>query len=173
MNAGASPTGQAFAIRNCDALFSHVSSAMSLDETAGHVRKVRALARERGREIDVYTVGVVTCRPTAREAEEYHRHCIVDHADWGAVDNILAMRNITPQTHGAQEFERLLRHQANGMGGLPLVGDPDMVTDALARLAAAGLGGIAVSFINYLDELLYFCTEVLPRLARLGLRSEP
>ena len=171
MNAGASPTGQAFAIRNCDALFSHISYGMSLDETAGYVARVRDTARQQGRGIDVYTVGVVTCRPTAREAEEYYRHCIVDNADWQAVDNILAMRNITRETHGPEEFQRLRNHQANGMGGLPLVGDPDSVTGQLARLAEAGVTGIAVSFVNYLDELPYFHAEVLPRLARLGLRQ--
>ena len=35
-----------------------------------------------------------------------------------------------------------------------------------------GLTGIAVSFVNYLDELPYFCAEVLPRLERLGLREK-
>jgi len=59
------------------------------------------------------------------------------------------------------------------MGGLPLVGDPETVTAQLARLAAAGVTGIAVSFINYLDELPFFRAEVLPRLARLGLREIP
>ena len=102
MNAGASPTGQSFAIRNCDALFSTISRGISFDETAQHVENVRALARQGGRDLDVYTVGVVTCRPTAREAEEYYRHCIVDNADWGAVDNILAMKNVTARTHGAR-----------------------------------------------------------------------
>ena len=58
------------------------------------------------------------------------------------------------------------------MGGLPLVGDPNAVTNQLAQLAAAGLTGIAVSFVNYLDELPYFRAEVLPRLARLGLREK-
>ena len=173
MNAGASPTGQSFAIRNCDALFSNISRGISFDETVQHVRNVRALAQQRGRDIDVYTVGVVTCRPTAREAEDYHRYCIVDHADWTAVDNILAMKNITPQTHEPEEFQRIRDHQANGMGGLPLVGDPDMVARDLAQLADAGLTGIAVSFVNYLDELPYFCAEVLPRLGRAGLRGKP
>ena len=68
MNAGASPTGQAFAIRNCDALFSMTPKG-KLDEFAAHVGNVKALARQGGREIDVYTVGVVTCRPTQREAD--------------------------------------------------------------------------------------------------------
>jgi dimethylsulfone monooxygenase len=171
MSAAASPTGQAFAIRNCDALFSNVSSSTTLDQTARHIKSVRALAAQQGRQLDVYTVGVVTCRPTAREAEDYWRHCIVDHADWRAVDNILAMRRITPETRGADEFERLRNHQANGMGGLPLVGDPDAIASQMAQLTAAGLKGIAISFVNYLDELPYFCAEVLPRLARLGLRE--
>jgi alkanesulfonate monooxygenase SsuD/methylene tetrahydromethanopterin reductase-like flavin-dependent oxidoreductase (luciferase family) len=173
MNAGASPTGQAFAIRNCDALFSTISHGMSFDETAAHVNRVRAAAREAGRDIDVYTVGVVTCRPTAREAQQYHHHAIIDHADWAAVDSILAMRNITPQTRAPEEFHRLREHQANGMGGLPIIGDPDDVARELTRLTEAGLKGIAVSFINYLDELPYFCAEVLPRLARAGLREAP
>jgi dimethylsulfone monooxygenase len=173
MNAGASPTGQAFAIRNCDALFSNVSRGISFEETARHVKNVRALARQAGREIGVYTVGVVTCRPTAQAARDYYQHCIVDNADWRAVDNILAMKNVTAQNHGPDEFQRIRNHQANGMGGLPLVGDPDIVAEDMAQLTAAGLTGIAVSFVNYLEELPYFCDEVLPRLARLGLRKKP
>jgi alkanesulfonate monooxygenase SsuD/methylene tetrahydromethanopterin reductase-like flavin-dependent oxidoreductase (luciferase family) len=132
---------------------------------------VRASVRQAGRDIDVYTVAVVTCRPTAREAEDYWRHAIIDHADWAAVDSILAMRNVTPHTLSPEDFQRRRNHQANGMGGLPLVGDPDMVAGELTRLAATGLRGIALSFVNYLDELPYFCAEVLPRLARAGLRA--
>ena len=33
------------------------------------------------------------------------------------------------------------------------------------------VSGIGMSLINYLDELPFFCEEVLPRLARLGLRE--
>ena len=171
MNAGASATGQAFAIRNCDALFSTISLGLSFAQTADHVKRVRILAQQAGREIEIYTVGVVTCRPTAREAEEYYRHAVVDNADWAAVDNILAMKNITSHNHAPEEFRRIREHQANGMGGLPLVGDPDRVAQQMAELAALGLKGIAVSFVNYLDELPYFCAEVLPRLKRAGLRA--
>ena len=134
---------------------------------------MRAQASAAGRGIDVYTVGVVTCRPTARQAEAYYRHSVIDNADWRAVDNILAMKNVTPDKYAPEEFRRLRNHQANGMGGLPLVGDPDHIASEIAQLSAAGLTGIAVSFVNYLDELPYFCAEVLPRLARLGLRENP
>src|SRR2546423_14498665 len=137
MNAGASPTGQSFAIRNCDALFSNISNGISFEETAQHVKNVRALARQGGREIDVYTVGVVTCRPTAREAQDYWHHCIVDNADWRAVDNILAMKNVTPEKHGPDEFQRLPNHQAKGMGGLPLGGGPAAGAQPVGPLARA------------------------------------
>jgi FMNH2-dependent dimethyl sulfone monooxygenase len=170
MNAGASPTGQAFAVRNCDALFIATKLA-TLDKSAQHVRDVQALARQSGRAIGVYTVGVVTCRPTTREAEDYYRHAMVDHADWSAVDEILALKDIRAERYPADEFRRLRADFANGMGGLPIVGSPDAVAADLAKLSAAGLTGIAVSFVNYADELPYFCAEVLPRLARLGLRA--
>ncbi|MGE3156894.1 MAG: LLM class flavin-dependent oxidoreductase [Xanthobacteraceae bacterium] len=170
MNAGASPVGQAFAIRNCDAFFLQASRT-SLDETAQHVVAAKTQAKEQGRELGVYTVGVVTCRPTRKEAQEYWNHAIVEHADWNAVDSILALKDITAQNTPAEKFQQIRNGYAQGMGGLPMVGDPDDVANALADLSKAGLTGIAISLVNYLDELPYFCAEVLPRLERMGLRE--
>ena len=169
MNAAASPTGQAFAIRNCDALFSNASLGR-LDAFAAHIANVQAQAQAQGRAIDVYTVAVVTCRPSKREAENYYRHCVIDHADWAAVDHILAMRGVTRQAY-PEDFEERRAFQANGMGGVPIVGDPDAVAAELMHLSAAGARGIGLSFVNYLDELPYFCAEILPRLARADLRE--
>ena len=41
----------------------------------------------------------------------------------------------------------------------------------MAALSRAGIRGIAFSFVNYLDELPYFRDEVLPRLAKMGVRT--
>jgi dimethylsulfone monooxygenase len=87
------------------------------------------------------------------------------------VDNILALRNITPENHSREDFQNMRTHQANGLGGLPLVGDPDFVAAELANLSVVGFDGIAVSLVNYADELPYLAAEVLPRLSRLGLRE--
>lgn len=171
MNAGASPSGQAFAVRNCDALFSTPTGAETVQQLADGIRRPKELAVQAGREIDIYSVGVITCRPTMAEAEDYHRHCIIEDADWSAVDNILAMKNISPESVGDEEFQRRRNHQAHGMGGIPIVGDPDHVAAAISRMSEAGLRGIGVSFVNYLKELPYFCQEVLPRLERMGLRE--
>jgi FMNH2-dependent dimethyl sulfone monooxygenase len=170
MNAGASPTGRAFAVKNCDAFFMQ-ASRVSVVETAERVAAVKALAHEHGREIGVYTVGVIICRPTRREAEDYHHYCVVEQADWSAVDNLLALRNVTPQTVAPEEFARQRSEFAHGNSGLPIVGDPDHVARTLIELSAAGLTGVAVSLVNYADELPYLSDEVLPRLARAGLRE--
>ena len=103
MNAGASATGQAFAVRNCDAFFMQASRT-SLDETAQSGARRRMRRTEQGRDIGCYTVGVVTCRPTRKEAEEYFHHCIVERADWSAVDSILALQKISPETVSMQKF---------------------------------------------------------------------
>jgi len=171
MNAGASPTGQAFAIKNCDAFFLQASRT-SLAETQAKVRTAQDAARAQNREIGCYSVGVVTCRPTKKEAEEYFHHCIVEHADWSAVDGILALKNISPQTVPMQEYLTKRSQYAQGMGGLPIVGDPDYVANQLADLSKAGLTGIGISLVNYIDELPYFCDEVIGRLERMGIREK-
>jgi len=171
MNAGASPTGQAFAIKNCDAFFVR-PSRVSLDETAARVAAVKSAARAHGHEIGVYTVGVITCKPTQQEAEAYYQHWSVELADWSAVDGILAIKNITPQTVPLAEFNLKRRQYTEGMGGLSIVGDPDRVAGQLADLSRAGLTGIAVSGVNYLEELPFLCAEVLPRLERMGVREK-
>ena len=106
-----------------------------------------------------------------REARDYYQHWSVELADWTAVDSILAIKNITPQTVPMEEFNLRRRQYTEGMGGLSIVGDPDQVAKQLADLSSAGLTGIAVSGVNYLEELPFFCDEVLPRLQRLGVRA--
>jgi alkanesulfonate monooxygenase SsuD/methylene tetrahydromethanopterin reductase-like flavin-dependent oxidoreductase (luciferase family) len=170
MNAGASPTGQSFAMRNCDGLFIS-ARVQDLAAAAANVRRVRELAGDRGKTIDVFTAGIVTCRPTRQEAEDYDRYSLVENADWAAVDNILAMKDITPEKHTPAEFEDIRRKQAYGMGGVRLIGSPDDVARDLAAICAAGITGIGFSFVNYLEDLPYFCAEVIPRLERLGLRA--
>jgi alkanesulfonate monooxygenase SsuD/methylene tetrahydromethanopterin reductase-like flavin-dependent oxidoreductase (luciferase family) len=172
MNAGSTPTGQAFALRNCDAFFTaNSASRTSLEANAKKVAEIKSQARAFGREIAVYTVGQVICRPRQAEAEDYYRHAIIENADWGAVDGMLALKNITPQTVSPEEFSAKQKYfAANAIGGYPFVGTPDHVAEELANISKAGMGGIAISFVNYLTELPYFRDEVLPRLVRLGVR---
>jgi len=172
MNAGSSDAGQAFALRNCDAFFVATSgSRTSLAGSAAKVTEVKTAAQALGREIEVYTVGQVICRPTQQEADDYYRHVNIENADWGAIDGMLANKSITPQTIPPEEYDKKRRYfAANAVGGYPFVGTPDRVAEELAIVSAAGVRGIGLSFVNYLAELPYFCDEVLPRLERAGVR---
>jgi alkanesulfonate monooxygenase SsuD/methylene tetrahydromethanopterin reductase-like flavin-dependent oxidoreductase (luciferase family) len=173
MNAGSSGAGQAFALRNCDAFFvATAGSRTSLAANATKVAEVKGAARALGREIDVYTVGQVICRASQKEAQDYYQHALIDNADWGAIDGMLANKSITPQTLAPDEYAARRRYfAANAVGGYPFVGTPDHVAAELETISRAGVRGIALSFVNYLQELPYFCDEVLPRLARLGVRA--
>ena len=112
------------------------------------------------------------CRPSQKEAEDYYHHAIIENADWGAVDGMLANKSITPMTIPPDEYVKKRQYFAShAIGGYPFVGTPDRVADELENISRAGVRGIALSFVNYLDELPYFCAEVLPRLVRLGARS--
>ncbi len=174
MNAGSTPTGQAFALRNCDAFFTATSaSRTSLEANAKKVAEIKAQAQSFGRAISVFTVGLIVCRPTQAEADDYYHHAIIENADWGAVDGMLALKNITPKTLSPEEFAAKRSYFArNAIGGYPFVGDPDRVAEELASLSKAGMAGIAVSFVNYLNEVPYFCAEVLPRLQHMGIRGK-
>jgi alkanesulfonate monooxygenase SsuD/methylene tetrahydromethanopterin reductase-like flavin-dependent oxidoreductase (luciferase family) len=170
MNAAQSPAGRAFAIRHCDALFTTTRFASNLDSVADEVRSVKSSAADIGRAIDVYTTSFVTCRPTQKEADEYLRYCVEENADWGAIEGFLELKGLLSKP--AAELEQIRRSYPMGVIGYRTVGDPDSVARQLAAFSAADLTGVALSMVNYADELPYFCAEVLPRLARLGLRDE-
>ena len=105
MNAGASPTGRAFAIRNCDAFFTQADRT-SMDTTPKIVQAAKDEAAAQGKDLDVYAVGVVTCRSTKKEADEYGHYATIENADWSAVDGILGKKNISVATVGEEEFRR-------------------------------------------------------------------
>ena len=61
--------------------------------------------------------------------------------------------DITAQNTPADKFAQIRTGYAQGMGGLPIVGDPDHVASQLIDLSKAGLTGVALSLVNYIDEL--------------------
>ena len=90
----------------------------------------------------------------------------------GAIDGMLSIKNVTPKTIGEEEYKKKrVYFQTKALGGYPFVGTPDRIADEFAILSRAGIRGIAFSLINYLDELPYIRDEVLPRLARAGVRA--
>jgi alkanesulfonate monooxygenase SsuD/methylene tetrahydromethanopterin reductase-like flavin-dependent oxidoreductase (luciferase family) len=137
------------------------------------VKEIKNEARSFGREIEVFTVGQIVCRPTQKEADDYYRYATIEMADWGSIDRMMQIKNLTPQTLGDKAFaEKRMYFAARAIGGYPFVGSPDRIASELADLSRSGVRGIAFSMINYLNELPLFRDEVLPRLERLGVRAK-
>lgn len=168
MNAGSSDEGRDFAARNCDYLFTVMVDLASGAET---VSRWQRIARERyARELGIMTTTYVVCRPSAREARDYHHYYAVEHADMAAAERLMELMGMHAQSFPVDQIEALRTNFVAGHGVYPLIGDPDMVADEIERIAAAGFAGATIAFVNYLDELPYFVQEVLPRLERKGLR---
>jgi dimethylsulfone monooxygenase len=174
MNAGASPAGRAFAIRNSDLHFDYCGTP---EESAPRVAETIERATALDRTIQVWIPASVVCRPTRREVDEFTRYC-VDNADWEALDYQYRLYQSETGSRG-RSAEENARNRAQdparpvlGYGGsYSIRGTPDQVAGEIKRLHDAGFSGIAIGFVDYLGELAYFAQEVIPRLERLGLRA--
>jgi alkanesulfonate monooxygenase SsuD/methylene tetrahydromethanopterin reductase-like flavin-dependent oxidoreductase (luciferase family) len=168
INAGSSPQGRSFAARNADRAFTVVAGP---EDGAEVVKQIRAEAREHGRQVGVFTLGHVVCRPTRKEAEEYLHYYADERADWPAVDDVMRLQGLHAQSFTPEMLQTFRHRFAAGHGSCPVIGDPDDVAAALTAFAQAGFDGITLSFLNYADELGYFAQEVLPRLESAGIRG--
>jgi FMNH2-dependent dimethyl sulfone monooxygenase len=169
LNAGSSDQGRDFAARNADFAFTIVGGP---DDGEGIVRQVRSQARERyGRDMGVFTLGHVVCRPTRAEAEEYLHYYADEHADWDAVDNLMRLQGLHAMSFTPEMLETFRARFAAGHGSCPLIGTPDEVAEQIERFHRAGFGGMTLSFVDYVSELGYFAQEVLPRLEAMGVRA--
>jgi alkanesulfonate monooxygenase SsuD/methylene tetrahydromethanopterin reductase-like flavin-dependent oxidoreductase (luciferase family) len=173
MNAGASPVGRDFAIRNSDM---HYDWCQTPEDSRARIAESKARAAPRT--LQVWSPISVVCRPTQAEVDAFLADC-VEHADWGAIDRRNASR-LAPRgskSQSPESVEAIRRHeQARAViarDHYSVFGTPDQVAAELARMSDAGFDGVAMIFVNYLKELPYFVQEVLPRLEHRGLRRPP
>jgi alkanesulfonate monooxygenase SsuD/methylene tetrahydromethanopterin reductase-like flavin-dependent oxidoreductase (luciferase family) len=163
ISAGNSADGRAFAARHADCLFMTITE---LDTLRDEIQSVRAVSSRAG----VYASGHLICRATQQEADDYYRYLVYECGDWEAAEHaaIIRTRNRTT-TFGT--MKRLKERLISGVGTYPVVGSFDAVAATFAEMSAAGLDGIALGLVNYVNDLPALRDEVLPRLERLGLRA--
>ena len=169
MNAAFGDPGRDFAAQNCDFLFTTFSE---LDDGARHVADIRARAEAHGRQVGVYTVCHVVCRETQAEAEAYYDRYANRLADHEAVDAHIAGKKEFSNSHGSEAYLRYRQRFAGGAGSYPLIGTPERIVDEMSAIAAQGFAGAALSFVNYSNELPFFCDRVLPLMKQAGLRLQ-
>jgi len=173
MNAGASPAGRDFAIRFSDLHFDYCRTP---EDSIDRVAESKRLAAELGRRIQIWIPASIVCRPSQNEADEFSRYC-VDNADWEALEHQYQLYQAESGSKSRSSEENARNRQQDpartvlGYGGsFSIRGTPDRVAQEVRRLHDAGFSGLAVGFVNYLQELPYFVQEVIPRLERMGIR---
>jgi alkanesulfonate monooxygenase SsuD/methylene tetrahydromethanopterin reductase-like flavin-dependent oxidoreductase (luciferase family) len=168
MNAAGSQEGRDFAVANADFLF---CISIDLDQSRAEVAAIKEKARATGRNTGAFTLSHVVCRPTLKEAQDYYRYYSEEQADWGAVDNLMALQGLHAQSFPEEALRTMRGRFAAGHGTYPLVGDPDTIAAEMARITEAGFAGTTLSFVDYVKEFPFFRDEVIPRLERMGLRQ--
>jgi FMNH2-dependent dimethyl sulfone monooxygenase len=168
MNAAFGGPGRDFAAAHCDYLF---TTFTELAEAGKPIDDIRQRSEKVGRDVGVYTVCHVVCRESQAEAEEYYRRYAVTMADHEAVDAHMAGKKEFSHSHDADTYDRYRQRFAGGAGSYPLIGTPESIASEMMEISAKGYSGIALSFVNYTQELPYFCDRVLPILRRAGYRA--
>ena len=177
MSAGFSPKGRDFAAQAADALFTSMSD---IAQAPAMIANIAEHGGRYGRQIPVYAMAHVVCRPTRKEAEEFYHYFAEELADAEGQAYYRRQRGAKAGTMSGETIERPLvnrimratgkRYDGAYPGTYPLVGAPDDIATDIAQMSAAGLAGCSIAFLDYLKEIPDFCAEVLPRLERQGLR---
>jgi len=119
----------------------------------------------------VYASGHIISRKTEKETQDYYDYIVREQGDWEAAEHIVAIRisgggrSVPPEL-----VRKMTERHVSGIGTMPIVGTYDQVATMFKRLSDAGLDGMAIGLVNYIDEFPILRDEILPRMERLGLR---
>lgn len=169
INAGMSAVGARFAAQNADVGFI-VLQGTDVAAWTRQVTEFKELARSFGREIKIWTTVSVTVRDTDAEAREYERYFTEEMLDKEAVGSMMEgfvkEAEIKP---GTPKYDAMQRTLVSG-GGYGIVGSPETVARELADISAAGVDGVVMKSVDFMDTLGRFERQVLPILEAKGVR---
>ncbi len=171
VNAASSEAGLDYAVKHSDLIF--ITSPAGADPREAcealpaHNRKIKEMASAQRREIKTIINPHVICRPTEKEAWDAYR-MILEHEDAEASRNFVEMF----RTGDAASWRGHKGKQWVIGGNIHLVGSPEQIVDWFARLKRAGCDGVQVNFFDYVPDLEFFGSEVLPLMRQAGLRAD-
>jgi alkanesulfonate monooxygenase SsuD/methylene tetrahydromethanopterin reductase-like flavin-dependent oxidoreductase (luciferase family) len=140
-----------------------------MDTLQDEVRLVRQSTLRPSSEVGIYASGHLICRPTRKEAEDFYHYIVYEQGDWEAAEHAAHIRTKGRKT-AFDDMKRLKERLISGVGTYPIVGSYDDVAACFKDMNDAGLNGIALGLVHYINDLPAVRDEVLPRLQQLGLR---
>ena len=169
VNAASSGAGLEYAVRHSDLIF--ITSPAGADPVKAcaalppHNAKIKAAAAAVGRSVRTIINPHVICRETEAEARAQYQ-AILEHQDTVAADNFHA----TFMGGDQSSWKQASRDQWVVGGNVHLVGTPEQVVEHFVALKQAGCDGVQVNFYDFLPELEFFGSRVLPLMHQAGLR---
>ncbi|HXX44873.1 MAG TPA: LLM class flavin-dependent oxidoreductase [Candidatus Acidoferrales bacterium] len=171
MNAAQSPAGIRFSAKNSQIGLLGLRG-YSLEEWTPQVAAYKRMARkEFGREIQIWSNASAVLRDTTKEAEDFLHYYSEEFVDAECLDSIMEtirVENDVPKE--SPQFAFMRKRMAAG-AGYPLVGDAHKIAEDLKKMSAAGVDGIIMTWLDYIDGVKRFAREVLPLLEEAGLRK--
>ncbi|MCE0761441.1 LLM class flavin-dependent oxidoreductase [Pseudonocardia kujensis] len=171
MNAGGSEAGRKFIADNCDIGYMLLTNHDDLEIGRRQIEEQKERAAAKGRDVRLWTTAYVVQRDTKEEAERYLQYFAAEHGDDSAGETAARFLGLSSEIMPKDAWNSFLVHLKAGYGGFPLVGTADDIAERLAALSEIGLDGVALSWVDYLDGLDRFTTDVLPKLEQAGLRK--
>ncbi len=168
MNAAMSPVGHAFAARWADIAFVSIESADPA-EIKAKVGELRQMARDNGREIQIWAASLVMCAATEAEAKDEIARYIEREGDAQASANRTAWGLAGERP--SQQRKDTMQAKGNVDGGLSLIGTPEQIARNMCQISEAGLDGLCLCWFNFEKGLPIFIDEVMPLLERAGVRE--
>ena len=180
VSAGNSETGRDFAAHNADCLFTTIPprfedlavkiAAFRTAAPAGQQRTLAGASPPANPMRQVFSSAHLVVRKTRKEAEDYQHYIVHEQGDWDAADYAYKLRGSRVGVWLEKADEQRLKARLISGAGYPIVGSYDDAVATFQRMSEAGLDGMALGMVNYIDELARVRDELLPRMERAGLR---
>jgi alkanesulfonate monooxygenase SsuD/methylene tetrahydromethanopterin reductase-like flavin-dependent oxidoreductase (luciferase family) len=171
MNAGHSDRGRSFACEHADLCFIAIRSQDPVS-IRKEVEKYKRTAQDQfGRDVKLWVHTYVVQRETQKEAEDFVQYYAVECQDRESIDGLIGLSVPEVKDMPREVWESLRTQYAAGYGGFPLVGTPQHISETIGMLSEAGLDGILLTWIDFVDGARRFNRDVLPLLEHKGLRN--
>jgi len=158
-SAAFSEQGRLFAAKNCDQLITMFSNIKSAQLQINNIKNKAKLFK---RKIKVIGLAHVVCRSSTKEAEQYYDFYASKMADKKAVNNFISILNKNKKTKVFSDIQKLqMKRMAGGIGSYPLIGSPKNIIEKINEFKKIGLDGLALSFVNFKEELPFFIKNVI------------
>jgi len=165
VSAGLSGDGMAFAAKHSDYQFVGLRPA--------DVLRMRAAAAAQGREVKVVTSMFLVHGETDAAADREFE-AIRDDLDVEAVENLIRSFERDNRDSYKDRTSHLRQPNTVGFGsGTPVTGSPDTMAQKLCEMIVeSGIDGIQFTFVDFVKDLKFFGTEVLPKLKSMLARHD-